>query len=355
LKLPFFNKSILSIDLGTYETKIIEAKRNNNIIQVNKAFSLMTPESSYEDGRIKNDLSLKEAIREGLKEYNIASRTAYLTIKSTSIITREIPFPLVEPKEIGSMLKFQLAEYLPMDISRYKTQHKVLGRIFDGEKEKLNVLIFAIPKDIIDKHYFLLSELDLKPEILDYQSNSISKLIKYTDAFNDGILVSDKVVVTIDLGHSNTNVSIIKNGKLQTSRTIEIGGKDIDENIKNLFDFTKDELLENKLKISDVSVINNEYTDQNRLNNVIKNTIENIIDKIDNIIKYYISKEIENEIHMILLYGGLSRIKGVDKIFGNYFNIDTVILSDVDEVSIQTSPYKYFNCLSTLLRDEEVQ
>src|SRR5690606_14670688 len=128
-------------------------KKHNNSIQVNKAISILTPEGSYEDGRIKNEMVLREAIRAELKKNKIKSKTVYLTIKSSAIITREIPFPLVEPKEIDGMLKFQLSEYLPMDISIYVVQYKIIGKIFDGEKEKLNVLIVAIPKDIVDKHY----------------------------------------------------------------------------------------------------------------------------------------------------------------------------------------------------------
>lgn len=355
MKLQLFNKNIVSIDIGSYETKIIEARKNNNIIQVNKAFSILTPEGSYKDGHIKNHKLLREVISDELKKNKVISKTAYVTVKSTDIITREIPFPLVEPKEIDGMLKYQLSEYLPMDISRYVVQHKIKGKFFDDEKERLNVLIVAIPKDIVEKHYFLLSELSLKPEILDYQSNSVSKLIWFTDTINGDIFASDKTIATIDLGYSSTNISIIENGKLQTSRAVEIGGETLDENILNLFDFTKEELSEKKFGIEDVSVISGEYSDYNRLINVTQNTMENIIEKLENIIKYYISKEIENEVNMILLCGGLSQLHGVDKLFSNYFNIDTVVLSDLNKVSIQANPNRYFSCISTLLRDEEVQ
>ncbi|SCG83292.1 type IV pilus assembly protein PilM [Proteiniborus sp. DW1] len=352
--LSLLNKNILSIDLGSYETKIIEAKKNNDFIQINKAFSLLTPKGSYEDGRIKNEKLLSEALRHEFKKNKISSKTAYLTIKSTAIITREVFFPLVELKEIRGMLMYQLPEYLPMDISRYAVQYKILGKFFDGEKERLNILVVAVPKDIVEKHYFLLSNLNLKPVVLDYQSNSISKLIWFTDTINNHILVSEKTIAAIDLGYSSTNVSIIKSGKIRISRAIEVGGEDLDRNIMNLFDFTKEELYEKKYNIRDVNEINTDYSDYNRFINVIKKTIESIIEKLEKIIKYYISKEVENDINMILLYGGLSQINGVDKLFSNYFNIDTVVFNNLDKVSIQTDPNKYFNCISTLLRDEEV-
>lgn len=354
LKLPLLNKNIISIDIGSYEVKIIEAKKRNNLIHVNKAFSVLTPEGSYEDGYIKNEKILSKVIRDEIKKNRITSRTAYLTIKSTDIITREIQLPLVEPKEISGMLKFQLTEYLPMDISRYEVQYKIIGRVYNREKGKHNVLIVAIPKDIVEKHYFLLTGLKLKPEVLDYQSNSISKLIRFSNIINEDVFILGKTIVAIDLGFNNTNVSIIKDGKLQMSRTIEIGGEILDKNILNLFNFTKEELVEKKLNIEDVSRIIGNYSDYNRLINVTKNTFESIIKKLENIIKYYISKDIENEINMILLYGGLSQISGVDKLLSNYFNIETTVLNNLNKISIQANPNKYFNCISTLIRDEEV-
>lgn len=354
MKLPFLSKSIVSIDIGSYETKVIEAKKNNNNIQVIKTFSILTPEGSYNNGYIKNESLLIEKIKQGLKDNNISSKEAYLTIKSTAIITREILFPVLSSKEIEGMLKYQLEEYLPMDISRYTVQHRIIGKTFDAGTEKVIVLVVAIPKDIVEKHYFLLNNLNLKPLVMDYQSNSISKILKYSSIVNYSDPIPNKTIAAIDLGHSGTNVSIIEEGVLQTSRVIEIGGEDLDNNILNLFQFRKEELLEKKEEIIDISVLDGSYSDYNRLVNVTKTTIESIIDKIEKVIKFYTSKELGNEVNIIILYGGLSNIKGIDKLFSNYFRINTIVLESIDKVNIQTNLNKYINSISSILRDEEV-
>lgn len=352
--LSFLNKKIISIDIGSYETKIIEAKKNNNNIHISKAFSILTPEGSYEDGYIKNEKILKEALKEGFKKNKISSKVLYLTIKSTAIITREIPFPVLDPTEIESMLKFQFEDYLPTDSSRYVIQHKITGKILDEGIERLNVLVIAVPKDIVDSHYFLLNELNLKPVILDHQSNSISKLIRFTKRINENRITLNNTIVTLDLGYKNTNISIIRNGKLQTSKVIEVGGSDLDTSILKLFTLSKKELFEKKNKIEDVSINDEGYSEHNRIINVVKTTIERIIIEVDKIVKYYNSKEIENEIDMIFLYGGLSKIKGIDKLFSSYFNIYAATIYNISKVNVQADPNKYLNCISSILRDEKV-
>lgn len=354
MKLPFLSKSIVSIDIGSYETKVIEAKKNNNNIQVIKTFSILTPEGSYNNGYIKNERLLMEKIKQGLKDNKISSKEAYISIKSTAIITREILFPALSSKEIEGMLKYQLEEYLPMDISRYTVQHKIIGKIFVEGTEKVIVLVVAIPKDIVEKHYFLLNNLNLKPLVMDFQSNSISKILKYSSIINNSEPISNNTIAAIDLGHSGTNVSIIKEGVLQTSRVIEIGGEELDNNILSLFEFKREELLEKKKEIMDISVLDSSYSDYNRLVNVTKTTIESIIDKIEKVFKFYTSKELGNEINLIILYGGLSNIKGIDKLFSNHFRINTIVLENIDKIITQTNPNKYINSISSILRDEEV-
>lgn len=354
MKLPLLSKNIVSIDIGSYEIKIVEGKKVNNSIKIKKNFSLKTPEGSYDDGHIKDDRALYEVLRNGLKENKVSTKTAFLSIKSTDIITREIPFPAVSIKDIDGMLQYQLEEYLPMDISRYVIQYKIIGSYFVENQEKLKVLVVAAPKEIVEKHYFLLNELDLKPEVLDYQSNSISKLMDFAEIINENLLVYDKTVAFVDLGHSNTNVLVVKNGKLQTSRPFKLSGKGLHNDIQNILSIQKNDVEEKLRSIGDIFITKEDYSDSSRLENIIRRSLDNIIMEIDNIIKYYISKEIENEINLIVLTGGLSNFQGVDKLFEDYYNIETVVLKDVNRVNIQNSTNKYISCIGALLRQEEV-
>lgn len=189
---------------------------------------------------------------------------------------------------------------------------------------------------------------------MDYQSNSISKLISYVDKVNDNIEVIGKTVAAVDLGYDSTNITIIENGIMQTSRVIELGGRHLDNNAMSLIAMTDEELLTKKIEIDDVSIIEGGYSEHNRYVNIVKTTIEGIIDRIDKVIKYYISKQIDNEIDILLLYGGLSNINGVEKLFANYFNIPTFIIKKIGKMNTIDDVNKYLNCLSALLRDDEV-
>lgn len=348
------NKNVISIDLGSYEIKVVLGSRSKEEIKIDKAFSFNTPPSSYENGSIKNQYMLINVIKEELRENKAASGTCHLSIKSTAIITREIPFPILSNKEIEGLLKYQLEEYLPMDYGKYIIQHKPIGKTVVEGIEKLNVLVVAIPKDMVEMHYDFVRELGLKPAVLDYQSNGIWKLFKFTDSINGSIVPSQKTIAAIDLGYGSTNITIVDNGTIQTSRVIDLGGQSLDNNVANLIAVSADELQSKKLEIEDVNMVEEGFSDYNRYVNIVKTTLEGIMDKIDRIFKYYLSKEVDNEIEQLVIYGGLSNIKGIDKLFSNYFGIPAVVVDSVSKVSLRDDLNKYINCVCALIRDDEV-
>jgi len=354
-RFSLWNNSIISLDLGSFETKAVLGSKRKNDIKINKAFSFETPKDAYMNGYIKNQNALINTIKDELIRNSIKSGTCYLSIKSTAIITREIAFPVLGTKEIEGLLKYQLPEFLPMDYSKYIIQHKILDKFMDIDKEKLNVLVVAIPKDMVDMHYELVRELGFKPAILDYQSNSVGKFLKYVNKVNESIDPSNKTIAAIDLGYDSTNVTIIDKGIMQTTRTIDMGGITLDNNTMSLIAVTGDEMLPMKSDIEDVSMVEEGFSDYNRYVNAIKTSIESIITRIDRVFKFYLSKDINNEIEKLILYGGLSNIKGVDKLFFNYFGIPAVVLNNVDRINFSSDLNKYVNCIGTLMRDDEVQ
>ena len=141
---------------------------------------------------------------------------------------------------------------------------------------------------------------------------------------------------------------------MQTSKAVDIGGLSLDNNAMNLLPLSTEELHAKKLEIADINNVEEEFSDKERYLNIIRTSMESIMDKVDRVIKYYLSKEVDNEIEQLILFGGLSNIKGVDRLFFNSFGIPTEKLNSINKVSLSSDVNKYVNCLGALLRDDEV-
>ena len=347
-------KKILSLDLGAYEIKVVEGKNTKKGIIIGNYFTISTPKDAYNNGEIVDKDLIHYVLNEKLKENKIKLKDIYLTINSPSIITREVIIPRVEPEEIENVLSFQLEDYIPMNPENYIVQFKIIGPVYEDDVEKLNILLIAIPKRIVENHHKLLKNLDLNPLVLDYQPNSIAKLIRYNGLVNDTYPTENLTFAAIDMGYDGTKVSIIKNGIIQVSRIVEIGGKYIDQNILNFFDYNQEELKKKKENIDDINQIDEEYSDDNRMINIIKSSVDTLNEKIEIIFRYYLTREMGNKINMILLFGGSSKFNGIDSLFSNYFNIPSIEVKSFNNVAFHGEISQYMNSIGSIIRTTEV-
>lgn len=314
--LPFC-RPILSLDIGGYEIKAVEGKQTKKGIRIDNYFAISTPLEAYENGKILDEDLIHYVIREELRENEIKAKDVHLTINNPSIITREVIIPKVEENEIKDILKFQLEDYIPINPENYIVQFKIIESFYEEDVEKLSLLLTAIPKEMVEEHFELLKSLDLNPIVLDYQPNSIAKLIQYNDYINGEYSTEDTSFAVIDIGYDNTKVYIIKDGNIQVSRIIENGEKHIKQDVGEEF-------------------------------------FANLNQRIDLIFRYFSSRTLGNKIDTILLIGGGTKVDGIEDFFESSFNIPAVKVKSFDKITLDIEMYRYINAVAGIIRTTEV-
>lgn len=355
LKLPSVSKKVLSIDFGSKEIKVVEGKYTKNNIQIFKAITIPVEPHFYKDGEILNKDVLSNTIKNSLKENKISTDLAYGIINSSSIITREISIPKVPEKEIASIIGYQLNDFLPVDPEDYIVNHLIIGNKKDNEVEKINILLVAISKTMVTTHLDLIKASGLKPQVLDYQGNAMAKLLRFNGQVNEFYNTRDLVIGSIDMGYSSSKLTIINNGNIEVARAIDVGAKDLYENISSFFNYSLEDIEKRVMEIEDISISREEFTDYYRLINIVRTSLINLCERIEMIFRYYLTRETGNNINFILLQGGLSNINGIDNLFSNYFNIPCVKPSNLDKIKWSGDLSKFSNAIGGLIRINEVQ
>lgn len=325
-----------------------------NNIRIFKGFTISVEPHFYKDGEILNKDILVTLLKDKLKENKISTDLAYGIVNSSNIITREITIPKVPSEEIASIIGYQLDEFFPVDTEDYIVNHLTIGSKMEDEVEKLNILLIGLPKDMVINHLELMKESGLKPQVLDYQSNAIAKLLGFNDKVNDFYNTKDLVIASIDIGYNSSKLTIIKNGNMEVSRILDIGAETLYENLEELFDYSPEDIEEKIKEIEDISIYKEEYTEYYRLLNVVRNTLINLMEKIEMIFRYYMTRDSGNIINYILLEGGLSNINGLDNLFSNYFNIPSIKLLSLDKIKWNEELSKFSNAIGGLIRFDRV-
>lgn len=342
------------MDFGGSEVKIVEGKSNKKGINISNYFTINIPTDLYRNGDIMDIEQLSYVLSEELKNYKFSTDTVNVVINSSKIITREITLPKVGHNEILSILEYQIGDFIPINPDDYIVKHIVLNTIFEDNLEKLNLMLIAIPKFMVESHLKLIKNIGLKPQVLDYQGNVTQKLLAYNDYINENIEIYNHTIGILDLGYNITNLTIINNKSIVLSRTLEIGTKNLIDGLMELLDLDEDrirELLDDNGNISNILKDNEK---EHKFNFTLKEHLQNLSERVDMVFRYYKNKVIGSDIDSLILIGGLSNIKNIETIFTSLLNNSSYKLNSLDKIKLNGELSKYFNAVGGLIRLDEV-
>lgn len=354
MKLQLFRKKILSIDFGGNEIKIVEGQVVNKNINIHKAFTVKLPNNLYNDGEILDLNAIVNLIRDSLKANKVKSDIVHGVINSSKIITRNLTIPEVPENDILSLIKYQLDELLPAPITDFITDYLLVGKRREDGVEKIDILVICIPNQMVLDHFELIKAIGLKPLVLDYQGNSVAKLLEINSSINEFYNIRDMTVASIDLGYCNCKLNIIKNGKLLLTRVITKGVSTILGSLKSELDSFEENRIEELLQDVDISHDIEELNEETSVIFQVRSIIEDLLEEISMIFRFYFTRDWGNAINYIVLQGGLSNVIGIENLFSNYFNIPTLTLKKLDNVRTKYDISKFSNAIGGLIRLYEV-
>ena len=349
------DKEVIVFDIGTSSIKVLIGKFYRNKVVVRDCIIEKTPEGSVIDGAIINILALESVVKKIIEENDINIKDAICTTNSSSIINREIYIPKVDKSEMDTVIKFEIQEYLPINLNNYIVQYIELGEEEVDGKEKIKVNVIAYPEKVARTYCEFIKNLGLKPYALDTTFNSLNKIVKVSKEINEYEYNDGDTLAFIDIGAASVNVNIYKDEKLDFTRLLKFGGNEIDEALKNKCNISQNAF--ERVKFQEVNLIDLEEEGPSA---VVRDIIEKWTSEIDRIFKFYKSRDIGNKIDRIFIYGGISKTKGIESYLSGRFATKVRRIKELSNVYFEdnrdgeASIEKYVNAIGALIRlDEE--
>lgn len=344
------SKSVVAMDIGSNTIKIAVGKYFKDKLSIAKLIDLPTPEGAIIDGKVSNKQVLADMIQFSLKDNGIRVKDAICTTNSSLIINRDIVIPKVEEEEMETVIRYEIQQYLPINLDDYIIQFIVLDEIIDDVGAKLKVNVISYPERMAYGYYELLTSIELNPYILDVTYNSLNKLANYSEGTNGEVLGG--TVAFVDMGATSINVTIFKNGKLDFTRMIKSGGDNIDYALSQSLNMSAKST--ESIKVEKANLI--DIQDEDAINKTIKQVIDDILDELERILQFYRNKTVGNNIDKIFIYGGSSNIKGIAPYMEEKLNIAIEKITDLKNVEIASKAIneepigEYLNAIGSIIR-----
>ncbi|NFN19133.1 pilus assembly protein PilM [Clostridium botulinum] len=344
-------RKVVAFDIGSTNIKIAEGTYYKGILSIEKLIDIPTPAEAIIDGNIEKKELLVSILQKALNENGINAKEGICTNNSSLIINREILIPDVKDEELDTVVRYEIQQYLPINLDDYVLQMTKIGEEFSDEGKKLEIRAIAYPEKMAKGYYDLLMNLNLKPFALDVNYNALNKLLNHIEVINNHKVNIEESLVFIDMGSTSLDVNIYNNGVLKFTRIIKAGGKYLDEILYENMNIPIEEI--EKFKSHDIDLKEEELEFQNQ---IIIDTLDEWIDKIEKIIQFYKSKNFDDDINKIFIYGRTSRIKNLEQYITSKIGIETIKIRNIPEIinnsniEVDENIDNFINVIGSLIR-----
>ncbi len=362
---------VLSIEISNSVIRMCQMDYKKTNPRVYRHAMVDTPQGAYMDGRVLKPELLKDVIVSALKDHKMYNtKDVVFSIASSKIITREVMLPAIKEKLIPNMIKANLSEYFPIDLSAYEVSHLVLEKIEEGsDAGKYKVLILAAEKHMVNSYDQLATSCGLRLVSLDYAGNSIFQAIKNEDE-------SSRVMI-LKIEEKSTTVTIVNHKNLMLQRAINYGINEvIDEITKNrvfnvdnydeAWDLAKRKacikywINEDATRTSvDLStrLETRDFDESQEIREAkieVTKSTEQLINSIRRVIEFYASRNNGETVDQILISGCAGDINGLARLFSNEFGIKTTVLNRLEGVGWHVvggdaGIHNYVSCIGAAL------
>ncbi|MEA3307534.1 MAG: type IV pilus assembly protein PilM [Elusimicrobiota bacterium] len=340
LNLPknlFPQKGIIGIDVGNYAVKMVSFVEEKKKIKL-KDWGYIPLDFASDATAEEKQSVISEEIKKYIKKKGIEYKFAAASISGNSVIVRYVKFPKLTKKELELTLHVEAEPFIPFDINDVNLTCWPLNDVMEEGQPKMETVLVAAKKDIIDSKIEVLSDAGLDPIIIDVDAFALETLYDWQNPE-----VSDSAILFLNIGHKVTNLSIIAQGVTRVVRDIFIAGASFDKAISKSFKIEMDAASELKkqkgvlLSVEDkeaaIQEYDKEYLGVSKASHAV---LQDLYTEISRSIDFYLSQGVEQSISRIVLTGGMSNFGNIGKYMGEKFKVPVEVLNPLAPLLEQT-------------------
>jgi len=306
-------KEIVGIDIGSSSVKLVQLKEQKGGYVLQNAGIYPLPPEAIVDNTLMDSSSIVEAVKTLLESMNIKGPEAACSVSGNSVIIRKINLPAMPPEELEDQIHWEAEQYIPFDINDVNIDFQLLPPD-EHDPSRMNVLLVASKKDIINDYQTVFNETGVKLAIVDVDSFAVQNAFEVNYDLGE-----DDVAALINIGASIMNLNIVKGGISLFTRDVQMGGNLYTEEIQKQFGVSGEEA--EKIKITGVC------PDKERLQGIITRVNETLALEMRRSLDFYNTTAGEGRISNVYLSGGGAKTSSLQDAVAQRLGLPVEILN----------------------------
>lgn len=221
----------LGVDIGSTSIKIVQLRKEKErpILETYGELSLAKYGTDGQVGRSIRilDDKLIEALKDILQEAQVTAKSATVSIPIHDSFLTTMELPNLSESELKEAVPFEARKYIPIPMSEVVIDWWVLppqskeqknSSPGSGQKKFINIILAAVPKDVITKYSEILKASGLEVAAFEIEIFALARA-SLREAFGS--------IMLMDFGAATTKIAIADAGVIRSAHSIDHGGQEL--------------------------------------------------------------------------------------------------------------------------------
>lgn len=299
----FGGNDILGLDLSDLSVKVLKIEKIGKMERVVSFANVPIVGGAISDGEIKDKQQVANVIKKALQisgPERIRTKKVICSLPEIKAFLRIISIPEMCIEEAKEALRWEIEATVPLPLDQIYYDWQILDEGFAKEKGKMNILVAAVGKNIVDQTVEVLELAGLQPVGLEVESIAQSRSLLDEKKI-------DTAVLLVDIGDRRTSFVIADKNVPCFTSSIPVSGTSLTDAIAKDLNLSFDDAEKIKYQYGIGSDFKNDA-----IFKAVHPVLENLALEIERSIDFYISNlQYSTSVDRIVLCGGGSNTKGL--------------------------------------------
>jgi type IV pilus assembly protein PilM len=291
-------EGFVGIDIGSSSIKMVEARAEKSGYCLVNVGILPLPRTAVQNNVVVEKDVVVTTIQNLIQTNGVKATRVVSAVPGRAVIIKKVQLPAQSEEELEANIEFEANNVIPESPENINLDYQVLGYTEDGSK--MDILLVAVKKEIINSYAQVIEEAGLTPVIMDVDYFAMENM--YETNYESK---ADEVVGLIHIGARYTSINVLRNGISTFTGDLHVGGETFTEGLAKALRVSYDQaeafkitgLLEGKKGAA--------------LEPLLKPSCESLAEELKRTLSLYGGIGAEEGIHGIYLSGGSAKVPGL--------------------------------------------
>jgi type IV pilus assembly protein PilM len=307
------NDGFVALDIGSSAIKMVEVEVDKNGYRLLNMGIQPIPAMAIQNNMVADKDVVVKAIQNLIRNHGVRSTQVVAAVPGRVAIIKKIQLPAQGEEELDANVEFQASQLIPDTLENVNLDYQALDYVENSDR--MDVLLVAVKKDIINSYTQAIKEAELVPAIVDVDYFAMENMfeINYEPE-------ASGVVGLVHIGARYTSINVLKRGISAFTGDLPVGGESFTEALVHALQLSYEQA--ETLKVSGGS----DAKKQAEVEKLLKPTADYLASEISRTLSLYRAMADEGGIHKIYLSGGGAKTAGLSRIIADRLGLEVELI-----------------------------